>query len=61
MSSPDFAGVRADFARGHKHVQFNDAARFDRGARAFAFCSAVLYAVLSGGLVVAIIKAALQL
>ena len=61
MSSPDFAGVRADFDRGEKPVRLNGTAQFDRGARAFAFCCAVIYAVLGGELIVAIVKATLHL
>ena len=65
MSSPDFAGIHDDFGddfgRDEKDVHLNGTAQFDRGARAFAFGCAILYAVLSGGLIVAIVKATLQL
>jgi hypothetical protein len=60
MSSPDFAGAREEFRRDEEYVRFNEAAQFDRGARAFAFCCGVLYAVLSGALIVTLVKAAFQ-
>jgi hypothetical protein len=61
MSSPDFATVDDGFERHHDDVRFYPTSRFDKGARAFAFCCAVIYAVLSGGLIFAIVKATLRL
>jgi hypothetical protein len=60
MSSPDFATVRDGFERGDDDVRYYARTRFDKGARAFAFCCAVIYAVLSGGLIIAIVKATLH-
>jgi hypothetical protein len=51
----------ADYDRSAEDVRYYPAARFDKGARAFAFCCAVLYAVLTGGLILSIVKATLQL
>ncbi len=59
MLSPDSA--TASYARTRKGTQHYDTANFDRGARTLAFCCAVLYAVLTAGLVVAIVKATLRL
>jgi hypothetical protein len=61
MSSPDFATVRDGFERRDDDVRYYTTTRFDKGARVFAFCCAVIYAVLSGGLIVAIVKATLHL
>ncbi|MDB5812346.1 MAG: hypothetical protein JWN94_4468 [Betaproteobacteria bacterium] len=60
MWSSNPAGfARADCDR--RPVRSLETSEFDRGARAFAFACAVLYAVLSGGLIVAIVKATLAL
>ena len=59
MLSPDSA--TGGYARTRKGAQHYAAAHFDRGARALAFCCAVLYAVLTAGLVLAIVKATLRL
>jgi hypothetical protein len=60
MLSSDSATGRAGYAGRARNVGYYPATRFDRGARLFAFCCAVLYAVLTGGLIVAIVKATLQ-
>jgi hypothetical protein len=61
MLSPDTAAFGSGRERDRKQVRSFEATQFDRGARAFAFACAVLYAVLSGGLIVAIVKATLAL
>jgi hypothetical protein len=61
MWSPDSATSPRDFDRGGEDVRHYTATQFDKGARAFAFCCAVLYAVLTGGLIVSIVKATLHL
>jgi hypothetical protein len=57
----DSTAGHADYDRSAGGVRNYPAARFDKGARAFAFCCAVLYAVLTGGLILSIVKATLQL
>ena len=61
MLSPDSATSPRDFDRPGEDVRHYAATQFDKGARTFAFCCAVLYAVLTGGLIVAIVKATLHL
>ena len=60
MSSPDFARVRDGFERRDDAVRYYRKTRFDKGARAFAFCCTAIYAVLSVGLIVALVKATLH-
>ena len=60
MSLPDYAGVHDDFVDPDRPVRFNETPEFDRGARAFALSCAVIYALLFGELIAAVIKAALQ-
>jgi hypothetical protein len=57
MSSHDLTS----FARGSRRddVPGFEASQFDRGARAFAFCCGVIYAAISGGLILAIVRATL--
>lgn len=55
MWSPDAHALTGEEQR----VRHYDASRFDKGARAFAFACAALYAALSAGLVVAIVRATL--
>ena len=61
MLSPDSATSPRDFDRCGEDVRHYSATKFDKGARAFAFCCAVLYAVLTGGLILAVVKATLHL
>ena len=56
MLSSDSAALAGEHG---ERVPHYEVARFDKGARAFALGCAVLYAVLSGGLVIAIVKATL--
>jgi hypothetical protein len=60
MLSPDSATSPRDFDRSGEDVRHYAATQFDKGARPFAFCCAVIYAVLSAGLVVALVKATLH-
>ena len=61
MWSSDSTAGHADYERGAVDVRYYPATRFDKGARVFAFCCAVLYAVLTGGLIITLVKATLQL
>ena len=60
MLSPDSATSPRDFERRGEDVRHYTATQFDKGARTFAFCCAVIYAVLSAGLIVALVRATLR-
>lgn len=61
MLSPESATSRHNFDCPGEDVRYYTATQFDKGARTFAFCCAVIYAVLSAGLIIAIVKATLHL
>jgi hypothetical protein len=61
MLSPDSATSPRDFDHRSENVRHYAATQFDKGARTFAFCCAVIYAVLSAGLLAALVKATLHL
>lgn len=55
MWSPDAHALTGEEER----VRHYEASQFDKGARTFALACSALYAALSAGLVVAIVRAAL--
>ena len=58
--SPESAGVLDDCNRCGESNRYYSYARFDRGARVFAFCCALLYAFLSIELIDAIVTSMLK-
>jgi hypothetical protein len=59
MLSPDSSAFGQ--IAGRDDVRHYSVAQFDKGARAFAFGCAAMYAVLSGGFIFALVKATLGL
>ena len=60
MLSPDSATAPRDFEHQGENVRHYTSTQFDKGARTFAFCCAAIYAVLSAGLIVALVRATLR-